>query len=144
MLFQPLRVYEGVWRGPQPQCAADWTTLKNLGVRYSLDLQSGAEFFDDGSPLSEELQSETYGIRSYSHPLGWILPPSKKELREARNFITSNKPVYVHCKSGVDRTGMVIAALTSSDRDPDTKRAAIAEMKKQGMHWWYYWWAWFL
>ncbi len=140
----PLRVYEGIYRGQQPEGVPDWNILRDLGIKYTLDLQTGSALLSDGSPLQEALRAEGYGIRSYAHPLGWILPPTQTELRDAVNFITYHKPCYVHCKSGVDRTGMVIAALTSSALHPETRTAAVQEMKRCGMHWWYYWWAWFL
>jgi hypothetical protein len=28
--------------------------------------------------------------------------------------------------------------------DQYSKKESIAEMKSRGMHWWYYWWSWFL
>lgn len=144
-MIQPIQVYRGVWRGPQPKTDEDWALLQSLNVEFCLDLQTGSEILGDGSPLEEQLKAQSFGIKSFAHPLGWILPPSRKELNLARAFIVTHKPVYVHCKTGVDRTGMVIGDLTSSDDDPASRKAAIKKMKEMGMHFWYaFWWPYFL
>lgn len=136
------QVIPGVFRGPQPRLVEDWFALQKLGVKYALDLETGAHLLNDGSPLQEQLNADQYGIRVYNHPLGEILPPTQDELSWAVNFITAHQPVYVHCRAGVDRTGMVIAALRIAGKWP--KIAAVQEMVEAKMHFWYYWWGWFL
>lgn len=136
-------VAPGVWRGVQPLDHNDWDTLEGMGIKYTLDLESGAHLMMDGSPLDEQLKAEVRGIHVYAHPLGEILPPTKGELALAVAVMTSRTPIYVHCKAGVDRTGMVCAAYRMEVQGWDKKRA-IAEMKDLGMHWWYFFWRWFL
>lgn len=139
-MLNPVKVSDGIWRGPRPTSLADWEVLKKLGIKFSLDLQTGCNFLQDGSPLSETLTAEIFDIKSYSHPLGEILPPTTVELKEALHFIFAHQPVYVHCHAGVDRTGMVIAYYRIKKQNWG-KNMAISEMKRLGMHPWYsFWW----
>lgn len=136
-------VVEGkIWRGPAPK-SEDWPKLKALGVEHILDLQCGSQLIGDNSPLEEALVAESHGFSSYAHPLGGFCPPSAAELELAVDFLQFHKPVYIHCHAGVDRTGMVIAHYRIEEQGW-SKSGAVKEMKKMGMHWWYYWWAWFL
>ncbi len=137
----------GVFRGPSPQTTEDWLQLKYLGITTCLNLQSGAPLLNDGSPLQEMISSERYGVKTWCLPLGEILPPTKNELELAFKFIFQTPIkgcIYVHCHTGVDRTGMVMAYGRIHSLLGWTKKKAVAEMKDLGMHWWYYWWAWFL
>lgn len=138
-----IEVEAGLYRGPSPQNESDWQQLADSGIKFILDLQTGVCLMRDGSPLVEILKGDDHGIKTFLHPLGEILPPTKKELDDAFWILIKNKPLYVHCKTGVDRTGMVIA-YWRIQYFKWSKQKAIAEMKQAGMHWWYYWWSWFL
>lgn len=143
-MIKPIRVNHCVWRGPQPKTVEDFKLLKSLDIQYLLDLETGSSLLRDGSPLAESINAEFHGLKSYSHPLSEILPPSRAQLNLARAFILSHQSVYVHCKAGVDRTGMVIAFYQRESLGLDN-RAVIKGMKDEGMHWWYrFWWPWFL
>ncbi len=142
-MIQPIKVDEGIFRGPQPVTIEDWQTLAKLGIKATLNLESGSHLLADGEPLREMFQAEAYGIRVIAHPLGEIFPPTQGELRLAYRAICSFKPIYVHCKKGVDRTGMVIGDYQATIGICD-KPEAIKRMKKAGMHFWFYWWTWFL
>jgi hypothetical protein len=137
------KVTEGVFRGPQPKEPGDWSALMDLGIKYSLDLETGSHFLKDGLPLEEQLKAQGCGIKTLCHPLGEFLPPNRKELELAVGVMASFQPIYVHCKAGVDRTGMV-CAFYECVMKIRSRKEAITNMKKMGMHVWYYWWAWFL
>lgn len=134
------KVDEGIWRGPEPLTDSDRKQLLDLGVKFTLDLESGAHLLLDGSPLEEDLKLAAIGIRVLNHPLGEILPPTKNELTLALGVLVNYKPIYVHCKAGVDRTGMVCAWYKINILKW-TREQAVNEMHLMGMHWWYYWWA---
>jgi protein tyrosine/serine phosphatase len=142
-MIVPIKIGAGIYRGPSPQSKSDFQDLENLGIKYMLNLQSGEPLLKDGSPLIESLTGDLFGIRIYSHPLGEILPPNQEELEDAFNFIVNHGPVYIHCKTGVDRTGMVCAYYKMTFFNW-SKKQAVNEMKALGMHFWYSWWSWFL
>ncbi len=138
------QVVRKVYRGASPVTLSDFAQLRQIGITFTLDLETGSHLFLDGSPLSESMIADMYGIHTYNHPLGEIIPPTKGERTLACKFIYAHMDdgVYVHCKAGVDRTGMVIAEFAM--QRGVTRESAIAEMKELGMHRWYYWWSWFL
>lgn len=128
-----------IFRGPQPQTVADYLQLQALGIKYALDLETGAGWLGDGDPLQEAIVCDGYGIRVYSHPIGAVLPPSRQELSDGLAFMMNHRPVYVHCRQGVDRTGMICAAYRMKVQGWSAS-SAIAEMKQLGFHWWYTFW----
>ncbi len=125
-------VQPGVFRGPQPQTIEDWFQLTTIGIKFTLDLETGSHFLNDGSPLKEMLTSLSYNIVTFCHPLGEILPPTQDELTLACGLIATHQPIYVHCKAGVDRTGMVIAKWRTMQNPAGAwpKTTAINEMVK--------------
>lgn len=136
------KVDNGLYRGPSPILPEDWRQLASVGVNFALDLETGSRLFLDGNPLQEQLLAEKMAIRSFSLPLGEILPPARCELQDSYDFIQTHPNTYVHCKAGVDRTGMVIAYYRI--RQGWVPARAIREMWSMGMHPWYFYWAWSL
>jgi protein tyrosine/serine phosphatase len=132
-----------VLRGPSPQSDVDWEKLRSMGIHYALDLQTGSGIMLDGSPLEEQVTADRHFIRSYSHPLGEFFPPTRAELELAAKFIESREGVYVHCKQGVDRTGIVFGYFRMT-RQGWSKVRAVREMCQMGMHPWFFYWAWVL
>lgn len=106
------------------------------GIVRTLDLESGTQVIRDDLPLQEAIEGDLCGIRVYSHPLGAIFPPSIKELNIAAYFLSSKIRTYVHCKHGVDRTGMIIAAYRIINQGWKPI-AAAKEAIREGMHWVY-------
>jgi protein-tyrosine phosphatase len=135
----PWKVDDGVYRGSQPITIDDYINLQQIGIKYILDLENGSRLLADGSPLEEQLEAEKYGIKVFNLPLGEILAPSQHQLDDAMSFIEYHKPVYVHCKAGVDRTGIVIGRYRIEMMNWPVEKA-IQEIKDMGMHIWYYPW----
>lgn len=136
------KVVDGIYRGPEPQSFADWKQLQDMQIKYTLDLETGCGLLKDGDPAHNKTIATSYGIKTFDYPLGEVLPPKANDLDAALAVIDQFQPIYVHCRAGVDRTGMVIAAYRI--RHGMSKQDAIAEMKAMGMHWWYFFWAWSL
>ena len=143
--MQITQVTDGVYRSAQPQQASDFDQIKALGIKYILDLETGVTLLGipDGDPTDEVVVAAQHGIEVMKYPLGEITPPSFDDLRACVVRIINYQPILVHCHTGVDRTGMVIARFRI--RVQGWKKAdAVREMKQMGMHWWYGWWSWFL
>ncbi len=124
---------ENLFRGPH----VDAGFLDIQGFEATLDLESGAQVFGDDFPLVEASECEQHNIRCYPHPLGAVLPPTIHELNLATIFLANQKKrgvrTYVHCKHGVDRTGLVVAAYRVIWQDW-TPKAAAEECLAEGMH----------
>lgn len=133
------QVTPNLFRGPKINLHG----LIGINITSILNLESGSQVIGDDSPLEEAMDAEKFNITFYSHPLGGFFPPSLKELRLAvraisRTMVRSRPEdrMYVHCRHGKDRTGMVIAAYRILCEGWSPERAA-KEAISEGMHWVY-------
>jgi hypothetical protein len=131
------QVVDGIFRGPRPVTLADLPP----GTKTVLSLESGFfEVFHD-ELYAEDIQDEAASVNIFHVPINSIgFPPSKKTLDATYNLIVNFglHPIYVHCKQGVDRTGLAIAYFRIKQGMPIDQ--AIQEMKDLGFHMWSYWW----
>ncbi|MCE3296580.1 MAG: Protein tyrosine/serine phosphatase [Crocinitomicaceae bacterium] len=111
------KINDSIYRGEQPT-SAGMQGLQQLGIKSVLNLR----FFS-----SDRSEVKNSSIKAYKEGVNaWVM--SESELIEALELlIKSEKPVYVHCKHGSDRTGTIIAAyrIVFENR---SKEDAIAEM----------------
>lgn len=129
-------VTKNIWRGKSPDTIEDWDDLDSKQIKFILNLES----VERNKIIDEFEIADMKGITSLYVPMGVIFPPSQKHLEIACKIIDENQPIYVHCKSGVDRTGMTIAWYKMT-RMGVSRESAVAEMRAMGMHWWYRWWS---
>jgi tyrosine-protein phosphatase SIW14 len=96
------RVTVEIYRGAQP-VANGYETLKKMGVRTVINLRTS---------MSEKKLVEAAGMRSIELPLGTFNngDRSKVDAVVAVMADPSIRPVFVHCRQGRDRTGIVVAA----------------------------------
>ncbi|SRR6266571_4081827 len=96
------RVAPGVLRGAQPE-AAGYATLKKMGVRTVINLRTS---------MSEKKAVEAAGMRSIEVPLEMSTDHIKEKVDRVVTLMAdpANQPVFVHCRHGQDRTGIVVAA----------------------------------
>jgi tyrosine-protein phosphatase SIW14 len=96
------RVTPWVYRGAQP-AAEGYRTLKKMGVKTVINLRTSE---------TEKEKVVAAGMRSVEVPMGM----STDNLREKVDRVVAlmadpaNQPVFVHCRQGRDRTGIVVAA----------------------------------
>lgn len=96
------RIAPGVYRGAQPG-ADGYATLKKMGIRTVIDFRTTE---------NDKQQVEKAGMRSISVPIEM----SRDGLREKVDRVVAlmadpaNQPVFIHCRHGQDRTGIVSAA----------------------------------
>jgi tyrosine-protein phosphatase SIW14 len=96
------RVAPGVLRGAQP--AKDgYATLKAMGVRTVIDMRTTA---------SEQKEVEAAGMRAVAIPIEMTRDGLKEKVDRVVALMAdpANQPVFVHCRHGQDRTGIVVAA----------------------------------
>lgn len=105
------KVEPGVFRGAQPSGAAAYAFLKDSGISIIVNLRY---FHSDDQRLCYR-----YGLSCVQFPL--LLLPGQdaffnwRVLREAFAFTLTQsqagRTVFIHCKDGSDRTGVLAAAL---------------------------------
>lgn len=134
-------VATNLYRGPRPK---DLRHLRSLGIDSIINLESGLwELFTDD--VYERQSPPDFDIRAYHLKCSDIWPPSMWAVRRAIEIIKreteAGRKVYVHCKSGVDRTGFVIAVYRMMV-EGKTFEEAHSEWILRGRHIWYFWWKW--
>jgi protein tyrosine/serine phosphatase len=100
------RVNDFLYRGAQPHNQG-MQELKKLGITTIVDLRSEAPERRD----SEREQAEALGIHFVSIPVsGWDAPTNEQVAQFLALFRNNSKgKVFVHCRYGVDRTGVFVA-----------------------------------
>jgi len=118
------RLNEHVYRGAQPEVAA-YPSLKALGVDTVVRLSTGEEFI-----AGEREHVEALGMRFVSLPWRAADLPTDEQVRTFLDLFHQQpaRTIFVHCREGVDRTG-VMMALYRIAIDHFTTEQAIAEMK---------------
>ena len=96
------RIAPRVLRGAQPG-KEGYATLKALGVRTVIDMRTTE---------SEKVQVEAAGMRAVAVPIEMTREGLKEKVDRVVALMAdpANQPVYVHCRHGQDRTGIVVAA----------------------------------
>jgi tyrosine-protein phosphatase SIW14 len=96
------RVAPGLYRGEQPG-PGGYATLKQLGVKTVIDLRTSE---------SEKAQVEAAGMKAIAVPIEMTRKGLKEKVDQVVALMAdpANQPVYVHCRHGQDRTGIVVAA----------------------------------
>jgi protein tyrosine phosphatase (PTP) superfamily phosphohydrolase (DUF442 family) len=122
---------EGFWRGSAPD-AEGMRALRARGFRSVIDLRAGAY---------ERRAAEDAGLRLVAIPLRADLtcdPPDAATVRRFLDAVTdpANRPAYVHCQYGRDRTG-TMSALYRMEVSGWTLDQALEEMHAFGFRSWY-------
>lgn len=97
------RVSAGIWRGAAPSDRAI-EALAHDGVKTIVDLRM------DGSGVAKESdQAKHLGLHYYHFPLGFN-HADDGTVRDILSIMTNpvNQPVFIHCRQGADRTGMLV------------------------------------
>jgi protein tyrosine phosphatase (PTP) superfamily phosphohydrolase (DUF442 family) len=110
------------YRGEQPK-AGDYRALAALGVKMVIDLQR------DFDPAEERLVAAA-GMKFHRFRLTTSDRPSDEDVTQFLALVDdpANQPVYVHCKGGRHRTGVMTAAYRMT-HDGWTADQAYQEMK---------------
>lgn len=95
------RVSPMIYRGAQP-LPEGYATLSKMGIKTVINLRY---------THSEKKVVESAGMKSIEIPINTFKRIDSKTVSKVVRLMTDpeNQPVYVHCKLGQDRTGMIIA-----------------------------------
>jgi|GEM_PF-2658458 len=145
----------GLYRGTRPGSEAEYLKLyKRYNVGYVIDLRGGGpggdKDVDSAKKLLNDSKTLNGKIKHYHIPMSSQKPPTSKELhgysKELPNGKTEwvpglheiiaqakaeGKSVYIHCKYGVDRTG-IMCAEHEIKMMGFTAQQALEGMKKRG------------
>lgn len=96
------RVAPGVYRGAEPG-KDGYATLKGMGIKTVIDLRTTE---------NEKQQVEAAGMRAIAVPMSMSREGLKAKVDRVVALMAApaNQPVFVHCRHGQDRTGIVVAA----------------------------------
>ncbi len=128
------QVDEHLYRGAQPR-SGGIEKLASLGIKTIIDLRGASS-----RSRQEERQAKASGLNYHNIPMpGWGRPTNEQVARVMAIIDEpENQPVFVHCRRGSDRTGVIVACyrISHDDWKEDQVRA---EASKYGMAWYQFW-----
>ena len=126
------KINESLFRGAQP-AAAGLEQLKHLGVTTVVNLRSWEHAVN-----SEREKAQALGLHFINIPVSGWAPPSDEQVAQFLSLFHNapRKKIFVHCKFGDDRTGVMVAVYRIAENHW-TAEQAIQEMRFFGFH--YHW-----
>ena len=120
-----VKVNDTVYRGRQP-AAEGFASLAKLGIKTVIDLRGG--------PIHaprEKKQVEAVGLVYVSERFSGIFPPRDEQIARLVAIMQdpAATPVFIHCRRGADRAGLLIACYRMM-HDGWTNERALAEAKE--------------
>ncbi|MEJ2255086.1 MAG: tyrosine-protein phosphatase [Nitrospirota bacterium] len=119
------RVAPNIYRGAQPE-RAGYETLRKMGIRTVINLRT---------TKSEKDEVEAAGMRYVEIPMSMLSGVDREKVDHAVDVMADpgEQPVFVHCRLGHDRTGIVVAAYRMRE-EGWTLQMAEAEMEEYGFN----------
>lgn len=133
-----VEISQGIFRGPRPS----EDVMAGLKLKTIINLESG--WYERLHPRAprELSAAERLGIAEVSLPMSDFTPPKASRVAHAVRLMARPllRPLLVHCRSGVDRTGVVVACFRVAV-EAWKAETALEEMLWMGFHRWRYcWW----
>lgn len=122
-------VEPGFYRGGQPD-AQGFQYLKSIGVKTVINMN------DNVSDIRQEkINTGAEGLQWLNVPLSGIFPPHDSDVKTIQDALAdpANRPVYLHCLHGEDRTGLMVGVYRVRV-DKWTPKKAHDEMMSNGFH----------
>lgn len=109
--------------------------LKKLGVKTIIDFRRDNSRESIQAMKEEKEKAEALGIKYVNIPLNAEIPPTQEEIIKFLEEIDSTQgKVFIHCKGGKDRTG-IMTAVYRVLRNHMSKEEAYEEMIDKGFTW---------
>lgn len=120
------KIHENLYRGGQPEGGADaYRKLKAMGIEIVVNFRN-----DSDDVEAERAQVEALGMRFVSIPWSGFRHPDNRQVAEFLQLLRANrdKKIFVHCRRGAERTGVMVAAYRISAQGW-TPEQALEEME---------------
>ncbi len=123
------RVNPLLYRGAQPH-PAGYDELQRMGISIVIDLHNRGD-----ESLEERRAVESRGMRYVSIPASSYSGPTLDQIAEFLTLLRDSpaRKIFVHCKHGADRSGVIIAAFRMM-QEHWTPDQAMAEMLSFHFH----------
>ena len=122
-------VTSDIYRGARPETTG-MEQLKAFGIRTDLNIDN-----DHKSIAQEQSDAARLGINFISKPMSGFWAPTDRKVNAILEILNdpSLYPIYVHCKHGQDRTGLIMG-LYRVRTEGWAPAAAYQEMLDIGFH----------
>ena len=120
-------VNDGLIRGGRPQ-KGDLAALKKQGVKTIINI-------DEVNSSAERAEAIKLGLNFIASPMSSFKSPKDSQVNKilAQLQDPALMPIFIHCKHGQDRTGMIMG-LYRFHVNNWSSRKAYAEMNEYGFH----------
>ncbi len=127
------KIDNNYYRGAQP-CKKGFEQLKKLGIKTVINLRH-PYFFSKKSFSKEKAFVNSLGMNYINMPMLPYTPPADEQVKRFFKILNDkdNLPVFVFCKEGKDRTGIMTALYRVEHYNWDYDKA-YTEMKSYGYH----------
>jgi len=117
-----------VYRGAQPRDGG-LSRLRELGINTVINLRGAS-----ARTRAEEAEARALGLNYFNIALPNWGRPQDARVRRILEIIAApeNGRVFIHCRSGVDRTGLIVAMYRMTNEGWNTNDA-LAEADRDGM-----------
>lgn len=122
-------VSDFLFRGAQPTMAG-YSALRNMGISVVVNFRDESD-----ETAAEKRQVESTGMKYVSIPWNEFDEPSNRQVAEFLALLRANpdSKIFVHCKAGADRTGVMVAAYRIV-LEHKAVAEAVAEMHRYHYH----------
>jgi protein tyrosine/serine phosphatase len=123
------RVSDSLFRGAQPS-EAGFSALHTMGVSIVVNFRD-----EKDEMAAEQHQVEAAGMKYIGIPWSGHDRPNDKQITQFLDLVRSNPQtkIFVHCKAGADRTGVMVAAYRIAVEHKSVPDA-VAEMHQYHYH----------
>ena len=101
--FQPVNNW--LYRGGQPK-SDEFCQLNEFGIKSIISFRYNSKVMQ-----WEKSLCKSYDLNYFPIPLNYIVQPNKQQIKKFFDILDNVNfhSIYVHCKHGCDRTGLLIA-----------------------------------